>query len=63
MLITLDQSVAMFARYCKARFGRKAAKQVKAKARALRERGDTEGHDVWNRVADEIEKIRSKRAH
>jgi hypothetical protein len=65
MLITSDDAVVMFARYCRARFGRKASQKVRAKAQALHERGDIEGHEVWNRVADEIEKRanpRSRRA-
>jgi hypothetical protein len=56
MLITSDQAVVMFARYCRARFGKAATKQVRAKAKALQRCGDTEGHDLWNKVADEIEK-------
>ena len=60
MQITPDEAVEMFARYCRARFGETATQKVRAKAKALHERGDTEGHAVWNKVADEIEK-RSKR--
>jgi len=63
MLITSDQAVSMFARYCQARFGKKAVAKVRAKAKVLEKRGDLAGHDVWNRVADEIEKNKSKRAH
>jgi hypothetical protein len=63
MWITTDQAVSMFARYCRARFGKKAIQEVRAKAKALQKRGDLEGHDVWNRVADEIEKNKSKRPH
>jgi hypothetical protein len=63
MLITSDQAVSMFARYCRARFGKKAAHKVRSTAKALQKKGDTAGHDVWNRVADEIEKDKSRRAH
>ncbi len=59
MWITSDQAVEMFARYCRARFGPTASKKVRAKAHALRKRGDLEGHTVWSKVADEIDK-RSK---
>jgi hypothetical protein len=52
----------MFARYCRARFGKKAIHKVKEKAKALQKRGDLEGHEVWSRVADEIEMNKSKRA-
>lgn len=56
MQITANEAVVMFARYCRARFGKGASKQVREKAKALKKSGDNEGHDVWNRVADEIEK-------
>jgi len=55
MHVTSDQAVVMFARYCRARFGTAASRTVRAKAKTLRKRGDFEGHDVWNRVADEID--------
>jgi hypothetical protein len=56
MWITEDEAVVMFARYCRARFGKSAIRQVRSKAAALEKRGDTKGHDVWNKVANEIEK-------
>jgi len=56
MWITLDEAIVMFARYCRARFGDKAADQVRAKAKLLQKRGDTEGHRVWMKVAEEIDK-------
>jgi hypothetical protein len=56
MWITQDEAVVMFARYCRARFGKPACEQVRAKAHALKMRGDMEGHDVWNKVADEIDR-------
>ena len=59
-MVTSDQAVSMFARYCRARFGKKALHKVKAKATALHKRGDLEGHRVWNRVADEIDRHQSK---
>jgi len=55
MWITSDEAVVMFARYCRARFGTAASQQVRAKAKELERRGDIEGHDIWNRVAEEIE--------
>jgi len=63
MWITQDEAVVMFARYCRTRFGDAATQQVraKAKAKALRKRGDAEGYRVWNKVAREIEKLRIPR--
>ncbi len=56
MGITTDDAVVMFARYCRARFGKAARRQVRAKAKALRRRGDVAGERVWTRVAEEIER-------
>jgi len=55
MWITQDEANVMFARYCRARFGKLASGQVRAKAKALKKRGDVEGYMVWNKVADEID--------
>ena len=63
MQITQNDAVTMFARYCRARFGKKAVRKIRERAKALQKQGDVEGHDVWNRVADEIEKNKSQRPH
>jgi hypothetical protein len=55
MWITSDEAVVMFARYCRARLGKRAAQQVRAKAKELEMRGDIDGRDIWNKVAAEIE--------
>ena len=57
MWITQDEANVMFARYCRARFGKAAREQVRDKAKALKKRGDIDGYIVWNKVADEIEKL------
>ena len=56
MWITQGEAVVMFARYCRARFGKSAARRVRAKAKALEKRGDIKGHEIWDRVAAELEK-------
>lgn len=56
MQVTSHDAVVMFARYCRARLGKSASRKVRATAKALEKRGDLEGHTVWNRVADEIDK-------
>ena len=62
MWISRHEAVAIFARYCRARFGRSSSLHVRARAQALKRRGDIEGHQVWDRVADEIEKQEQPRA-
>ncbi len=56
MWITTNDAVVMFARHCRARFGKAARRPVRAKATALRKRGDLAGERVWTRVAEEIER-------
>lgn len=56
MRITQDEAVVMFARYLRARYRKSAVHDARAKATALQKRGDTKGHHIWNKVADEIEK-------
>jgi hypothetical protein len=56
MQVTSHEDVVMFARYCRARFGKTAGRTARARAKALAKRGDTQGHAVWNEVADEIER-------
>lgn len=54
-IASADEAVVMFARYCRARFGKAASQRVRARAKELRKRGDIAGHDIWNKVAEEIE--------
>ena len=61
MTISLEEAVSMFARYCRARFDKAASDQVRKKAKALKKRGDIEGHNIWNKVAEEIDKAKPPR--
>jgi len=56
MRITQDEAVVMFARYFRARFRNLAGYKARTKATALKKRGDIKGHDIWTKVADELEK-------
>lgn len=56
MSITEQDAIRMYARFCLAHYGVAAKKKVKAKARSLAIKGDSEGCRVWNEVAAEIEK-------
>jgi len=62
MWITEDEAVVMFARYCRARFGKSASRRVREKARTLEQRGDTRGHLIWNKVAEAIDEEAKLRA-
>lgn len=61
MIISSEQAVTMFARYCRARLGRAASQEVRKKAKALKRRGDIEGHEIWNEVAEEIDQAEPRR--
>ena len=60
MIISSQEAVTMYARYCRARFGKAASRDVRKKANALKERGDTHGHEIWTKVAEEIEKAKPR---
>ena len=62
MQVTSHEAVVIFARYCRARFGKGASHKARERAQALEKRGDRRGHAVWNEVADEIEKAATSRA-
>jgi len=56
MHIGINEAVEIYARACRARYGRLARRVVREQASALLRRGDKGGADVWQRVAIEIEK-------
>jgi hypothetical protein len=66
MHIDLNEAITIYAKACKSRFGRRARKKVMETAQTLRERGDLEGasvSSVWERVASELDQIRSRPKH
>jgi hypothetical protein len=54
-MITTDQAIEMYARFCKARYGADARRTAHARAAELGEAGDDEGERVWRAVTDRIE--------
>ena len=54
-MITTDQAIEMYARFCKARYGADAKRMADARAAELREAGDNEGERVWRAVRNKIE--------
>ena len=55
MWITAEEAIEIYARYCKARFGRKAANFTRRRAMELRKLGDVEGERIWTAVTCHIE--------
>jgi len=56
MWITKDEAVDMYARFFAARFGAVASRVARETAAKLHLKGDSEGHVVWSRVADAVER-------
>jgi len=57
MWISSEDAIKIYARFCRAHYGASAVRKVRDRARELKQRGDLEGHHVWNDVADEIQKL------
>jgi hypothetical protein len=58
-MLTLDESIEIYARASRAWFGHNARAQAEKKARSCGETGDGEGVVVWRRVANEINRLDS----
>ena len=54
-MITTDQAIEMYARFCKARYGEDARRIADARAAELGDAGDNEGARVWRAVRIRIE--------
>jgi len=54
-MITTDQAIEMYARFCKARYGEDAKRIADARAAELGDAGDNEGARVWRAVRIRIE--------
>jgi len=55
--LSLDDAIYVYARACRAWYGRKAASNALRAAAECRQRQDFEGERVWMRVSQEVEKV------
>ena len=55
-MITKDQAAEMYARFWVARHGRAGVKLARETAISFRKKGDAEGHEIWNKVADTVKR-------
>jgi len=55
--LSLNDAIYVYARACRAWYGRKAAANALQAAANCRRRRDFEGERVWKRVSEEVEKI------
>jgi hypothetical protein len=59
---TQEEAIEMYARFLVAHHGRAAVRYARKAAGRLCTEGDSAGHAIWNRVADEIERGPLKRS-
>ena len=55
---TRPEAIEMFARHFEARHRGGALRQAKETAAAMKIKGDLDGYDVWNNVANVIDSLR-----
>ena len=53
---TQDEAVLMYARFLKAHHGAAASNFARKTANALQDEGDREGFNIWNAVADAVDR-------
>jgi hypothetical protein len=66
MQLTNDDAAAIYARACRAWYGRRAMSVVTGRVQELRRRGDMSGVEAWGKVAavlSQIKKTHSERAN
>jgi len=55
--ISIPEAVTIYARFYQARHGAAAVQLATDRARQLKEKGDSQGCQIWNNVAQEIERL------
>ncbi len=59
MYATLDDATAIYARACRAWYGKRAPSVVKRRIKELQRAGDAEGVEAWNKVAQQLSQLPS----
>ena len=59
---TQQEAAEMYARFWSARYGRTAGHSARKMARSLEEKGDRRGHEIWNDVAEAVEKFQRNKS-
>jgi len=57
MWITLPEAVEIYARFFQSRYGAAASQVARRKAQQLEAKGDQQGCQAWNGVAQQIEQL------
>jgi len=57
MEVTKQDAAIMYARACRAWYGRRAPKIVRAKVQELQRKGDRDGVEAWSEVARQLSRM------
>jgi hypothetical protein len=57
MEISPSEAAVIYARACRAWYGRRAAKVIAGQIRRLKHRGDSGGVAAWSKVADQLSEL------
>jgi hypothetical protein len=60
MQASLDDATAIYARACRAWYGKRAPRIVKTRIEELRRAGDFKGVEAWTQVADKLSRLPSR---
>lgn len=63
MRIDSSDAAAIYARACRAWYGKRALKVVNEQIRSLKRRGDTKGVAAWSKVADQVSELGASPKH
>jgi hypothetical protein len=63
MRIDSSEAAAMYARACRAWYGKRASKVISQQIRNLKARGDADGVAVWSQVADQVLRLSKMHRH
>ena len=61
MEFTSEDAAVMYARACRAWYGRRAPRIVKDRIEELRRAGDQGGVSAWSQVADQLEQLQKSK--
>jgi hypothetical protein len=61
MQASLDDATAIYARACRAWYGKRAPRIVKTRIEELRRAGDVKGVEAWTQVADKLSRLQSQK--
>jgi hypothetical protein len=57
MRVSNEEAAVIYARACRAWYGKGATSVVKRRIEDLKRAGDTEGVDAWRQVADQLSRL------